>query len=572
MVARQRFWVVALSALALAIFLPAATFGWQVRGTFGMRIERAEEVVRAVAPGSPAEAAGILPGDRIDIAALGSLGHLTLMGPAPGTTLHLRVLRGDVPRDVTVTAVAGTRGELQRWLIVGEFVSTAAFIIVGAMLVFLRPAPMTWWLWLFCIGIVPVNELLDFYAFLPVRVQIGTWLFARILLGGFSVFPLMPFVLRFPNDTISGWRTRMRGAAVVLTVALFVFYSTIAWVGLRYGLDHYSAYNGVPALAVYLFSAVLLLLTLTNSRGAERQRLKWAVSGMIVGFIAQVFVYVPSVVWLAPLAGIASIVMPLSVAYGALRHRLIDADFVINRAIVYGLLTAVLISIVSLVDFIVSQFISEYHLALYLEAGASIAIGFALDRFRRQLDRLGDRLFFQEHHRAVAQLTRVAESLDFATHETSIREALVDEPVRWLKLASAAVFEFDMERTMFVRTYGSGWTGEHPSEIAEDAAAVRFLRASRGAMAASDIAWEDPRLPSGAAAPALFVPIFRRDRLYGIIVYGAHADTTALDPGEISLLATFGARAALAFDHLAYDEMEQRLAAALSRAELTDGR
>jgi hypothetical protein len=563
-VTRQRILVIALSLIVLAVFMPAATGGWQTRGTFGMRIERAENLVRDVVPGSPAWNAGILPGDRIDIGALGVAGHLTLMAPHPGARLTLGVVRGAAVRDVTLTAVVAQRSGTLRWLIAGEFVSTAAFIVVGALLVFLRPAPMTWWLWLFCAGIVPVNDLLDFYSFFPTQLQAAAWLFARIFLGGFSVFPLMPFVLRFPNDRITGWRQRVRVPAIGLTAVLLVFYSSIAWVGLRRGLDHYSLLNAAPALAVYLFSAVLLLLTYTKSHGAERQRLKWAVSGMLVGFVAQVFVYVPGPLWQAPLAGVVSIVMPLSVVYATLRHRLIDADFVINRAIVYGTLTAILISIVSLVDFVVSQFISEYHLALYLEAGASIAIGFALDRFRTQLDRFADRLFFQARHHAEAQLDRVLRSLEYVTHETTIQEALVEEPVRCLRLASAALFEFDATSGAFLRTHAYGWDDVHAKAVADDAAVVRFLRTERASLPAKDVPWHGAEVPRGAAAPALYVPIFRREILYGFIIYGAHADTTLLDPGEVTLLSHFGLRAALAFDHVAYDVMQKQLAAALA--------
>jgi hypothetical protein len=561
-VTRQRVWVIVLSLIVLGIFMPAATDGWQAHGTFGMRIARAENLVRDVVPGSPAALAGIAPGDRVDIAALGIARHLDLMAPHAGDTLDLQIDHAGAVRAVTLTAIAEDQPELLRWLIAGEFVSTAAFVIVGALLVFLRPAPMTWWLWLFCVGIVPVNELLDFYAFLPTPVQTATWLFARIFLGGFSVFPLMPFVLRFPNDRISGWRTGMRVPAIALTAVLLAFYVTIAWVGLTRGLDHYSRFNGLPALGVYAFSAVLLLLTYRRSLGAERQRLKWAVSGMIAGFVAQIFVYVPAGPWLAPLAGIISIVMPISVAYGALRHRLIDADFVINRAIVYGLLTAVLISIVSLVDFLVSQFIGEYHLALYLEAAASIAIGFALDRFRSQLDRLTDRLFFQARHRAEAQMDRLARSLEFVHEEHTIRETLIVEPARWLGLASAALFEYDATRTVYVRTAAMGWSDDALREIDRDALVVRFLREERAPLSADDVASEAPALPAGPASPALYVPVFRREQLYGILVYGAHTNTTTLDPGEVAMLARFGPRAALAFEHLAYDAMEQRYNAA----------
>jgi hypothetical protein len=565
----QRIWVIVLSLVLLAIFMPAATDGWQTHGSFGMRISRAENVVRLVVPRSPADDAGIVPGDRVDIGALGIAGHLSLMAPRPGTTLRLIVDHDGASRAVTLTAVRRERTATLRWLIVGEFVSTAAFIVVGGLLVFLRPAPMTWWLWLFCAGIVPVNDLLDFYSFLPSGVQTGTWLFARVFLGGFSTFPLMPFVLRFPNDRISGWRARVRVPAIALTVVLLAFYATIAWVGLTRGLDHYSLLNALPALAVYLFSSILIVLTYSGSQGAERQRLKWAVMGLLAGFVAQVVVYVPAAPWVSPLAGIVSIVMPLSVAYAALRHRLIDADFVINRALVYGLLTAALISIVSLVDFVVSQFIGEYHLALYLEAGASIAIGFALDRFRSQLDRLTDRLFFQARHRAEAQILRVTRSLDFARHEETIQEALVDEPVRWLGLASAALFEYDAANAVYRRTHASGWGREHLDTVADDANLVRYVRVEREPLTARDVAWDDPALPVAAAAPALYVPIFRREELYGILIYGSHTNTTTLDPSEVTLLSALGRRAALAFDHLAYDIMEEQLHAANQRAGLT---
>ncbi len=560
----QRIGVIVLSLLLLAIFMPAATDGWQPRGTFGMEIARAENLVRDVLPNSPAANADIVPGDRVDIAALGIANHLTLMAPHPGDALDLHIDHDGTAREVRLTAVARDQPIALRWLIAGEFVSTAAFIIVGALLVFLRPAPMTWWLWLFCAGIVPVNDLLDFYAFVPGGTQAVVWLIARTFLGGFSAFPLMPFVLRFPNDKITGWRERVRVPAIALTAVLLVFYATIAWVGLTHGLDHYSLLNGLPALGVYLFSAVLLVLTFRGSIGADRQRLKWAVTGMLIGFVAQVFVYIPAGPWLAPTAGIVSIVMPLSVAYGALRHRLIDADFVINRAIVIALLTAVLISIVSLVDFVVSQFIGEYHLAKYLEAGASIAIGFALDRFRSQLDRLTDRLFFQARHRAEDHLGRVARSLEFARHEPTIQRALIDEPARWLELASAAIFQYDPERACYVRTHAVGWSDEHLIEMADDEIVARFLRDERATMTARSIAWEDPGLPGGAAAPALYVPIFSRERLTGVIVYGSHTNTTTLDPGEVALLATFGPRAALAFEHLAFDLMQQQWEAALA--------
>ncbi len=567
---RQRAWVIALSLIALIIFMPAASDGWRQGGTFGMRIERAEPLVQAVIPNSPAGKAGIQAGDRIDVRALGATGHLELMAPHPGTTLTLSVMHDGVPRVVTLTAVVRSIAPPLRWLILAEFLSTAAFIVVGALLVFLRPAPMTWWLWLFCVGIVPVNELLDFYSFLPLSVFYVVWLVARVFLGGFSAFPLMPFVLRFPEDRIIGWRTRVRIPAILFTGVLLAYYITIAWVGLYGGLDNYSLFNGLPALGVYLFSAALMLLTYSRAHGADRQRLKWVVNGMLIGFLAQIIVYLPGPVWQAPLCELISIAMPISVVYAALRQRLIDVDFVINRAIVYALMTALLIVFVSIIDFLTSHFISEYHLALYAEAAATIAVGFALDRFRGVLDRFTEGIFFKARHEAEGQLGRVARSLQFVTREESVDEALVDEPVRWLNLASAALFVVDEGRGTYSRRYSAGWSEGQVERVLDDDVVVRYLKTERTSLNAKEVAWKDAVLPRGAGAPVLYVPFFCREALYGFGVYGAHKDTTTLDPAEAALLSALGPSAGIAFDHITYALMREQLAAATERANLNE--
>jgi hypothetical protein len=567
---RQRVLVVALTLVILAVYLPAATQGWQHRATFGMRILRAETVVRAIAPGSPADRAGIVVGDHVDVAALGVARHVAMMYPRPGETTTVDVIHAGAVRPVTLQATAVTDPKPLDWLILGEFVSTAAFIAVGTMLVVLRASPMTWWLWAYCVGIVPINELLEYYAFLPLPRDVftGAWLVGRTLLGGFSVFPLIPFVLRFPHDRIGGWRARVRPWAISLVGIAFVYYAGLAWFGLRNGLEHYSLLNGLPALLLYVVAATLIVLTYVGARGIDRERLKWAVTGMLVAFAAQILQYVPARPVVAPLAELVSIVMPVCVAYAVLRHRIIDVQFVINRAIVYGILTAFLLAFVSLLDWFTSRFISEYHLALYLEAGATIAMGFVLDRVHAQLESITDRVFFRARHEAEQHLARLARSLSFATRLESIEEALVDEPVRRLHLGSAALFVRDAGTHSFVRGHSSGWTEDNARAFPDDAAFVRFMLADRTHLAAREAAANGVGMPSGHRAPALFVPIFSRGELHAIAVYGVHQNATGLDPGEFSLLAALAPGAGVAFDHLGYEALRAQLDEALRRGAL----
>ena len=95
---------------------------------------------------------------------------------------------------------------------------------------------------------------------------------------------------------------------------------------------------------------------------AERQQTKWVVSGLVGrggGFLAVVLV--AEVLTSSPTAGTpgelvamtlvtaAMLLIPLSIGIAVLRHRLFDIDLIINRALVYGVLTAGVVGLYVLV-------------------------------------------------------------------------------------------------------------------------------------------------------------------------------------------------------------------------------
>jgi hypothetical protein len=99
--------------------------------------------------------------------------------------------------------------------------------------------------------------------------------------------------------------------------------------------------------AVTLVAAVAsLVVRFRRSRGAERQQLKWFASAaaVVVSFqLVGLAVYVapiPSVISL--LTNLSFALLPLSAAIAILRYRLYDIDVVIERTLVYGVVTATL--------------------------------------------------------------------------------------------------------------------------------------------------------------------------------------------------------------------------------------
>jgi hypothetical protein len=98
--------------------------------------------------------------------------------------------------------------------------------------------------------------------------------------------------------------------------------------------------------AALLASVLSLLLRLRRSRGEERQQLKWftyATALVPVGFGLLFFGSGRTTDQLGTaLLAVASVAMPVAVAIAILKYRLYGIDRIINRTIVYGVLTAIL--------------------------------------------------------------------------------------------------------------------------------------------------------------------------------------------------------------------------------------
>jgi hypothetical protein len=94
-----------------------------------------------------------------------------------------------------------------------------------------------------------------------------------------------------------------------------------------------------------------LVVRFRRARGVERQQIKWfAFSGVVfcAVFAAGPFLWMipqsPATAWIWPvlfLAGASTV--PAAVGIAILRYRLYDVDLIINRAIVYAVLTATLV-------------------------------------------------------------------------------------------------------------------------------------------------------------------------------------------------------------------------------------
>ena len=144
--------------------------------------------------------------------------------------------------------------------------------------------------------------------------------------------------------------------AVVLTMLTPATYAEAGYPSIRnpIGLDQYAAF--FDAIGVILQPLLLVLVVVScvalfdrvrRAGGEERQQIKWfAFAGglLLVSFLIQAVArVVPSLAGANELlASLALAAIPAAVGIAILRYRLYDIDLIINRTVVYVLLTAVL--------------------------------------------------------------------------------------------------------------------------------------------------------------------------------------------------------------------------------------
>jgi hypothetical protein len=184
----------------------------------------------------------------------------------------------------------------------------------------------------------------------------GTWTFlpAFVLLLGLAPLLFPTGAPPGPRWRVVGWTAAIAGAVATVSNALApgpLDTADYPWVDNPFGVEGLglrtlAKVSFVPAGAAALGALISLVVRYRRARGIERLQLRWVaaaacllVVGAVGGSAASGWLG-SGAGWLAMLLGLLAVAAGLAVAM--LRYRLYDIDVVINRALVYGALTATL--------------------------------------------------------------------------------------------------------------------------------------------------------------------------------------------------------------------------------------
>jgi len=303
-----------------------------------------------------------------------------------------------------------------------------AFMVMGAVIVAHRPANAIGWIFS-AVGLLTGTGLFAWqyaeYAYLtrgsPLPgAMLGAWYnnwfwYPTVTLS--TVFTL----LVFPTGRLLSARWRPIAWLTAATTATVVVLGALAPtlnLGERTKLRNPVGLAAIPnpergALGPVLFGLLLgctgaavvsLVLRFRRSQGVERQQLKWFTYAGVLGFAWLVVDPVlPDVALFQLVSGLTTALVPVAAGIAVLRYRLYDIDRLINRTLVYGLLTALLAGVYAGAVLVLGQAFGGVGRdpPSWAVAGATLAVAALFRPARRRIQQAVDRRFNRRRYDAV---------------------------------------------------------------------------------------------------------------------------------------------------------------------------
>jgi hypothetical protein len=309
--------------------------------------------------------------------------------------------------------------------------------------------------WLFCgIGLLwavmhfsaqyAIYTLLAVPGSLPAS-QAAAWMMCWVWVPacGLIVFLL----LLFPDGRLPNRRWRWFAWFSLLLTVVGVISQALAPGSVYYlrGIHNPLGVEGLPNVGeqvqtvmftLIFVSAGSLFVRWLRASGVERQQLKWftysstlAISGVILTFTISDAIGVLWLEWVGYVVLVVGFIgIPISMGIAILRYRLYNIDFLINRTIVYGLLTAILVAlyfcgIVVLQRFFVLLTGQQSTLAV---VASTLLIAALFTPLRRRIQSLIDRRFYRRKYDAAKTLEAFSAQLRNETNLEALSDDLVE--------------------------------------------------------------------------------------------------------------------------------------------------
>ena len=318
---------------------------------------------------------------------------------------------------VTCTAVGGVVAAVRvhnrvAWLLLGIGVLSAVSLFSGTYMP--TNSALAWlaqWIWWPSMGLLPFAFLL----FPDGNLNSNRWRLALWISSfGFVVPALALALAAIVQPGVLGQRAaaRLPRALLLLTVAeLGIFASLLA----------------------ALLALIALVLRFRASSGDERQQLKWVLVAGVMVPVAGLL----DAAWGFPEAWVIVSALPVAVGVAIMKYGLYQIDPIINRSLVYGGLTAVVLGVYVGAVTIVGIVLQNHRIPVPLIAAGTVAVVF--QPVRDRLQRAVNRMMYGERDDPYAVLSRLGKRLEGTVPADDVLPVVVETIANAFKVPYVAI-------------------------------------------------------------------------------------------------------------------------------------
>lgn len=447
-----------------------------------------------------------------------------------------------------------------------QYAFSALNIVLGIVL--FRARPQDWVARLLALGLVGTAAIFNYQAHSTLELMGPLVNTVHEFLHVFSGSMYLIALLIFPDGRLPAWPSRgwhppAIAGRILGPVAIF-------WL-LLFGFVLTSILHGEPASFVTFYGVVVPVVGISaqgvrylSSSGYERQLSKTLMLALILslalalglGLTAWLVVSEPRGLFRETqdtLERLTFVVfpllfalLPLSLTAIVLRYRLWEIDLVINRSLVFGGLTALILALYALIVGGLGMLLGAQG-GVLLAVAATVVVAILFQPLRARLQRSVNRLMYGQRDDPIAVLTQLGRQLEATATPAALLPAIVETVGQALRLSYVAIAVGDSDGQTLLAEYPAA-SRSWPTSAAPPPTSQRHA----------------PPPP-----PVTTFPLTSHGAVVGQLIVAPRAAGESFSPADRRLLASVAQRAGAAVEtvQLAADLQRSRERLVLAREE-----
>src|SRR5271154_1167859 len=529
-----------------------------------------------VAPGTPADRAGIKQGDYVESLHGTKIHRATdvtklLWRAGPWTEVRYGIRRDGESFEVPlVTAPQANPASIENYLRV-----TALLYLFIGLFIFARRwnAPRAIHFYIFCL----VSFVLYSFHYSG-KLNSFDWI---IYWGNAVAWLVQPalfvhFALVFPERRGRLWpklAALYSVPAALLTLQIFIATGTLDFLPSIESRNFIDTVDLVYLGAYFLIAAGIFLASYFRApSGVLRQQLKWVTGGTFAGIVPFLLFYIlPHVFvnwvpqpWMK-LSVFSLAFIPLCFGYAIIRYRLMDGDIIFKRGLAYTFATAAVVGIYFAVTALIGELFHRPGLSTGPIGGvvAIVVAAFLIEPLREGVQTRLDRFFYRDRLDYRRTLIEFGRTLTNEVRIEPLVGSVLDRVSQTLLVDRLAIFlEDEAHPGSFVLSRSMGVRPEGPLDLSflgpERHTAERGCLFFESARAATE---ETPSVRRSLEELDLnyFIPCRFHERTVAVLGLGKTVDGDYLSSDDLELLFTIAGYVAIAIENARlYQSLEQK--------------